>query len=72
MRTADRLRERRIMLIAWTAAVAAISAIGVGFAGGVERAFAGNLPGLLFAASPIVPLALWLHARRQARHRNAP
>ena len=72
MRRADRLRERRIMLIAWTAAVAAITALGVGFAGGVERAFGGNLLAVLFAASPIVPLALWLHARRQARGRKAP
>ncbi len=63
------MRERHalLMLIVWTTFVAVTTVIGIGFAGGVRRAFFGNPEGLLFVASPIVLFTIWLW--RQRKHK---
>jgi hypothetical protein len=61
---ANRLRERRIMLIVWTGCIAVIFWIGSGFAGGLAVGLEDNPLGWAFVLSPLIPLALWLKARR--------
>jgi len=64
---ANRLTERRWLLIWWVATVITITMLGVGFAGGVKQAFSGNVIAWLFVASPAIPLAMWLRARSRYR-----
>ena len=65
---ANRLRERRIMLIIWTATVAVITWIGAGFGGGLSaELFEDNPLGWALVLSPLLPLALWIKARRDYR-----
>lgn len=64
---ANRVRERGIMLIIWTLAVASTFWIGAGFAGGFALALEDNALGWAFVLSPLIPLALWLKAWRDNR-----
>jgi len=52
-----------IILITWTVFIAAVTYVGVGFAGGVSAAFDGNPLAWLMAASPLVPLFFWWRAK---------
>lgn len=64
---ASRARARLIMLFVWSASVVAVMFLAIGFAGGIEPAYADNPPAWLITASPSIPLALWLRARATFR-----
>ena len=61
------MRERSIMLVVWTVVVSIVIWLGAGFGGGLEKSLADNLPALLFALSPVIPLILWFKAVRDSR-----
>jgi hypothetical protein len=61
----NRIRARRILSIVWTSLVAVVLWLAVGFGGGIAEVFtAGNPAVWAVSASPLVPLALWIRARR--------
>jgi hypothetical protein len=60
----ERLRERRMMLLLWTGAVTVGLWLGAGFGGDFGAAYSDNPLAWSFAASLVIPLALWLKARR--------
>ncbi len=64
---ANRLRERWIMLLAWSGTVIVVMWLGAGFAGGIEGAFEHNPVAWLATVSPLIPLVLWLRARAAFR-----
>jgi hypothetical protein len=66
-KVADRLRARRIMLTLWVLVVVVIDWLGIGFAGGVVAAYKDNPAGWAFTLSPVLPLVLWIKARRDYR-----
>jgi hypothetical protein len=66
------LRESRIRLVVWTGGVAGGLWLSAGFGdGGFAGLFRDNPPIWVFATSPLIPLVLWLKARRDlARNDN--
>jgi hypothetical protein len=69
----NRERERRFMLILWASTVALVMALGAGMAGGWDLGYPASIEewlGWLIPASPIVPLVLWLKARKQVRNQS--
>lgn len=68
--TQPRLGASLALLIVWTAGVATVTILGIGFAGGVGEMFtADNWPAWLVVASPVAPLAFWLRERARTRQR---
>ena len=55
-----------IAFLAWTAFIAAVVYLGAGFAGGLGGMFSDNPVAVAFTASPALPLAYWLWARKRA------
>ena len=69
----SRLRERRVMLLIWASVVLVIMLLGSGLAGGFRVSAPNSLAewlSWLIPLSPIMPLVLWLRARKQVRDRN--
>ncbi len=63
-------RDALFMLVVWTASVAAVTLLAIGFAGGIRYAFEDNLVIFLILGSPIIPLVIWLW--KLVKHKPVP